>query len=207
MRSSVCSDCIRKLGSHPRGVGDPVLHLVPVHRPADLRVARAHPGLAAGGLRRPRREGVADFPPRGVPVGAPRAWRPARCSRSRCRSVTTSTDVHRQQDVHRQRDRAARSREQPPARGGVLHGAGRDHGGVFDRGPPARRVRGALDVLLAGRAPRPEVCVAVGRGRLGFLHVPIVIVAIDAFTAPRGRPARPREPHAWFGASRPAMIL
>ena len=59
------------------------LPLAAVHDPADLRGARADPGLAARGVGRPRRQGRADVPPRDPAARASRRSSPARSSRSR----------------------------------------------------------------------------------------------------------------------------
>ena len=51
------------------------VHLAAVHDPADLRGARADPGLVPRGLRRPRRPRLDDLPPRDPAAGAARGRR------------------------------------------------------------------------------------------------------------------------------------
>ena len=99
--------------------------LAPVHDPADLRGARAYPELVARGVGRPRRPLAADVLEGDGAARRSRPSSPARSSRSRSRSATTSFPslIADQQFIGTviYNDRGT----QPPGRGGVRDGPGR----------------------------------------------------------------------------------
>ena len=173
------------LKEHCELVARAELPVAAVHDPADLRRARADPGVAARGVGRPRRAGPDD-----LPAGHPAARLPGPGRGLDLHLLADARRLHHagprvRREVHRQRHLRQLEPRQPAARRGLFAAPDRDH----DRLPRSSRGASAPSSRCEGddRVARPSgslLRIASG-GVLVFLYLPLVVVAIYAFNESR----------------------